>query len=151
MESIILTESWYCLNQGIFHRRESGAGGNMSTKQWDCLYKILMTYWWQKAFLHKKIHPFRVQYLSFSHNLTVRGKRKPRILAHFHTYSGELPSEGVWMVTHPWVANGNSGTDHFESFMKQSTWRFWTLCLRIEAKAAIQMITSTQKEQSGLK
>lgn len=104
----------------------------MSTKQWDCLYKILMTYWWQKAFLHKKIHPFRVQYLSFSHNLTVRGKRKPRILAHFHTYSGELPSEGVWMVTHPWVANGNSGTDHFESFMKQSTWRFWTLCLRIE-------------------
>lgn len=70
----------------------------MSTKQQDCLYKILMIYQWQKAFLHKKIHPFRVQYLSFSYNLTVRrGKKKeqPRILAHFQTYSGELPSEGV--------------------------------------------------------
>ena len=71
----------------------------MSTKQWDCLYKILMTYQWQKAFLHKKIHPFRVQYLSISHNLTVRREKKKkeqtRILAHFQTYSGELPSEGV--------------------------------------------------------
>ena len=50
----------------------------MSTKQWDCLYKILMTYQWQKAFLHKKIHPFRVQYLSFSHNLTVRREKKKK-------------------------------------------------------------------------
>lgn len=61
-----------------------------------------------------------------------RERNKPRILARFQMYSGELLTELVWMVTHPWTTKSNSGTDHTELFMKQSTLTFWTLCLRVE-------------------
>lgn len=131
VEKMVMKRHW----QGIFHRSESGEE-SMGNKQWDCLYKNLhaLLYGvtvWKLFFIRKSIHSEPTIFLF--HNLTVRKKKetnKPRILAHFQTCSGELLSELVWMVTHPWTTNGNSGTDHFELFMKQSTLTFWALCLR---------------------
>lgn len=72
--------------------------------------------------IRKFIHSESSKFLCLTISLLGKKKKKPRILAHFHTNSLEVPSEGVWMVTHPWVANGNSGTDHFESFMNSQPW-----------------------------
>lgn len=104
----------------------------MGILQWDCLYKNSHSLHYTvsvESFSLKEtpstLSPSIFLSLFTMSLLGKKGKRnKPRILASFQIYSGELLSEGVSMETHPWTRNGNSGTDHFELFMTQSTLTF---------------------------
>lgn len=115
--------------QGIFQRRESGKE-SMSIKQWDCLYKnpcalLYAVSGWKLFSIRKPIHSEPSIFLSFFYNVTVKKERKkPRILAYFQTYSGELLTETNLNGNPSQTTNGNSETDCFELFMKQSTLTF---------------------------
>lgn len=111
--------------QGIFHGRESEEE-SMGFEQWDCLYKnpralLYAVGGWKLFSVRKSIHSEPGIFISLLQCHCSEKKRKePSILAHFQTYSSELLSELVWMVTHPWTTKGNLGTDRSQNIQKKA-------------------------------